>query len=96
MILGIVSLATFMLFLGVPAMILGIIGLKKYPHHNRGFSIAGIVTGAISTLFMVLFALLMIVAFMAGWFATDSWSEPNHNDYRYDRPLFERHGREGA
>lgn len=66
MILGIVSLVTFMVFLGIPAIVLGIIGLKKYPTSNRAFSITGIITGIISTLLMILFTIFLVFAVLVG------------------------------
>ncbi len=59
MVLGVVSLSTFIWFLGIPAIIMGIIALKKYPE-NRGYSITGLVTGIISTLLMIGFTLFLI------------------------------------
>ena len=97
MILGILSLAMFMLFLGLPALILGIIGVKKY-ETNRAFSITGIVTGAISTLIMIGLILLLAFGFFAALMHPSSdWSDPaDHRyydgyDYRMDRGA-----REGA
>lgn len=93
MILGIISIAMFMLFLGLPALILGIIGLKKY-ESNRAFSITGIVTGAISTLIMI--ALIIFVIFAAFIYRAD-YSTPDHHPYYDDyNPRMERGGREGA
>lgn len=84
MIFGVVGLATFMLFLGIPALVLGIIGLRKYPT-NRGFSIAGIITGILSMLGMLAF-----IAFFVLIIAADGFSESGSDfydsqyDHRYD------------
>jgi hypothetical protein len=72
MLLGVVSLSTFMLFLGIPALVLGLIGLKKYPE-ARGFSITGIITGALSIFFMVCFVLFFIVLIVGGAFNEANW-----------------------
>jgi hypothetical protein len=99
MILGVVSLAMFMLFLGLPALILGIIGLKKYPT-NRAFSITGIVTGAISTLIMIGFILLLVFGVLAAVLNADSSSSDSStpsDHYHYDtRDFQDQDGRGGA
>lgn len=52
MVCGVLSLIGFGGLLGVPAVILGIIALNRH-HTGKGLSIAGIVTGAISTVITV-------------------------------------------
>lgn len=86
MLLGIISLATFMWFLGIPALVLGIIGLKKTPQ-NRGFSMTGLITGAISTLFMICSIFFLVLLILLGAFAstdTDTIpSEPTPYQHQY-------------
>ena len=99
LVLGIVSLTMFIWPLGIPAIILGIIGLKKYKE-NRGLSITGIVTGAISTFLMIaslIFVLFIIITaavefdnIQNGIYPDDS-SEQHRDSNRGDwhRPSFE-------
>lgn len=64
MILGVVSLTMLGPISGIPAVILGIIGLSKSP--KKGLSIAGIVTGGISIIItFVAIALLFMLILMA-------------------------------
>lgn len=64
MILGVVSLTMLGPISGIPAVILGIIGLGKSP--KKGLSIAGIVTGGISIIItFVAVALLFLLILMA-------------------------------
>ena len=65
MILGILSLTGFGPILGIPAIILGIVGLKKSPG-DRGLSWAGIITGAISTIVATLLTLALIALIVFG------------------------------
>lgn len=81
MVLGIVSLTGFGLILGIPAIVLGIIALKKKAA-NRGLSITGIVTGAISTLLSLL--LIAFFVFMV-IFAASQPNDPS-SDYSDTRP----------
>lgn len=60
MIFGVVSLTGPGLILGIPAIILAIIALKKKAA-GRGLSIAGLVTGIISTVLSLLFIAFLIV-----------------------------------
>ena len=88
MLLGIISLATFMWFLGIPALVLGIIGLKK-TSQNRGFSMTGIITGAISTLFMICSIFLLVFLILLGAFASSTDTETVPGDsapYQYQYP----------
>jgi hypothetical protein len=85
MVLGILSLAGFGLLLGVPAIVLGAIALKKNMP-NRGFSIAGIVTGGISTVVSLL--VLMFFAFVFVWAVnspSDIYPAGPSGDYYMDR-----------
>ena len=66
MICGLLSVVTFILPLGIPAIILGIIGLKKR-EEGRGLSITGIVAGGIATLILLsLISLIILVVVFAG------------------------------
>ncbi len=63
MILGLISMLGFGLLTGIPAIILGAMALKN-KQGERGFSITGIVTGAISTFFSLLFIIFLIIIFI--------------------------------
>lgn len=78
MVLGIVSLTGPGLFLGIPAIILAIIALKKNTP-DRGMSITGLVTGAVSTL--ISFCVIMFVIFVM------IASIPAETSPRYDMPM---------
>ena len=72
MILGVVGLASLVFFpylmiLCVPALILGIVGLRRVKREGTkgyGFAIAGIVTGALGIL-LVLFALVVAIVILS-------------------------------
>ena len=66
MILGIVSIVTFTgLLLGIPAIVLGIMALRRKVG-DKGMSITGIITGAVSTVVSIIvlgfFIMLMMFA----------------------------------
>lgn len=82
MILGVVSLATFTWFLGIPAIVLGIIGLKKY-NENRGFSITGLITGIISTILFITAIFFFIVLITLGILHADDSSVPRDSSDGY-------------
>jgi len=65
MILGLVSLTGPGFLFGVPAIILGMIALKR-KQGERGFSITGIVTGIISTVVSLIVAVFVIFAIIWG------------------------------
>ena len=65
MITGTLSLTGPGLLLGIPAIILGAISLSK-KQAGRNLSIAGIITGAISTFFSLLFIAFMVMLFVWG------------------------------
>ena len=73
MVLGTVSLTGPGLFLGIPAIILAIIALKKKAA-GRGLSIAGLVTGIVSTVFSLLFIGFIILMII---FSADQPAEPD-------------------
>lgn len=81
LVLGVVSLLAFMWFLGIAAIILGVIGVRRYKE-NRGFSIAGLVTGIISTLLMIGAIIFFIV--MIAIAVTNSDSDMNFDDRGYN------------
>ena len=60
MVLGVVSLTGPGFILGIPAIILAIIALKKNAA-GRGLSIAGLVTGIVSTVFSILFVAFLVI-----------------------------------
>lgn len=62
MVLGLLSLTGFGLILGIPAIVLGIMALKKN-EGEKGFSITGIISGAVSTLFSLV-ALFFVIIFV--------------------------------
>lgn len=94
LVLGVVSLVTFMWFLGIVAIVLGIIGIRRYKE-NRGFSIAGLVTGIISTLLMIgaiLFIITMIAISVLNSDPDNYMNNtPQSSNDRYDRHYNERY-----
>jgi hypothetical protein len=84
MILGIVSILGFGLLLGIPAIVLGIIALKKR-QGEKGFSITGIVTGGIATLVSLLFLLFWV--FVLVIFTSASSHSPSHDTSSSQRQL---------
>ena len=82
LVLGVTSLTTFMWFLGIPAIILGIIGMRRYGE-NRGLSIAGLITGIISTLLMIGAFLLFTVFFIVTILNSDSQGYENSTSTPY-------------
>jgi MFS family permease len=65
LILGIVSYSGFMLLTGIPAIITGVMSLRR-GQKERAMSIAGIILGSIATLVSLLFILLFIVLLIIG------------------------------
>jgi len=84
MVLGTVSLTGPGLFLGIPAIILAIIALKKKAA-GRGLSIAGLVTGIVSTVFSLLFLAFIVLMII---FSADQPSSPDTD--RKMNPEYER------
>jgi hypothetical protein len=64
MVLGVVSLTGPGLLLGIPAIITGIIALKK-KLAGRGLAITGLVTGIVSTVLSLLLCIFMV--FLITW-----------------------------
>ena len=75
MVFGVVSLSGPGLFFGIPAIIMGGIALKR-KQGERGLSIAGIVTGIISTVLSLLFIGLLLFGIIWGM---------NNPEYQDDR-----------
>jgi hypothetical protein len=85
MILGIVSFTGPGLLLGIPAIIMAAIDLKKQPA-NRGFAITGLVTGIISTVLSIL--VIALVVFFSIW----SYQHPeDFQNYYNDTPQQQVH-----
>lgn len=76
---GVVSLLGPGLFLGIPAIILASIALKK-DAPGRGLSIAGLVTGICSTVLSLLLAALL--TFLVAW-AVNNPGAFDDSDYYY-------------
>jgi hypothetical protein len=64
LVLGVVSLTGPGLIMGIPAIVIAIIALKK-KLPGRGMSIAGLITGIVSTVLSLIFLVFMI--FMMVW-----------------------------
>jgi uncharacterized membrane protein len=83
MVLGVVSLTGPGLVFGIPAIILASIALKKQ-QPNRGMSLAGLITGIISTVLSLIFIAIMIFAFI--------WAANNPDQMeQYDRSTHPGH-----
>jgi len=77
MVLGIISLTGPGLLLGIPAIVTGVIALKKKVA-GRGLAITGLVTGIVSTVLSLLFCIFM--AFLIMW----SIAHPGELDRSHD------------
>ncbi|HEX6416033.1 MAG TPA: DUF4190 domain-containing protein [Candidatus Saccharimonadales bacterium] len=87
LITGTLSLTGPGLLLGIPAIILGAISLSK-KQGGRNLSIAGIITGAISTLLSLLFIAFMVMLFI--WGANDpDFQQEWHHEGGSNEQLFE-------
>jgi Na+/proline symporter len=78
MVLGAVSLTGPGLLLGIPAIVTGIIALRRKVA-NRGLAIAGLVTGIVSTVLSILFVLFIILLI---FLSVANGNEP----YQYEQP----------
>ena len=77
MIFGLLSLTGVFVFLSIPAIIIAIVALKK-TSENKGYSITGLVSGIISTVFsLILIAIFTIIVFVAAVSENQSTS-PSH------------------
>ncbi|MET0980120.1 MAG: DUF4190 domain-containing protein [Candidatus Saccharimonadales bacterium] len=65
LILGVVSFSGFFIFTGIPAIITGVMSLRR-GQKERAMSIAGIILGSIATLLSLLFVLFAIVLIIIG------------------------------
>jgi MFS family permease len=65
LVLGVVSFSGFFIFTGIPAIITGIMSLRR-GQKERAMSIAGIVLGSIATLLSLLFVLVVLVIIILG------------------------------
>lgn len=74
LVLGILSLTGFFIFAGIPAIITGIMSLKK-KQKERGMSIAGIIMGGISTLLSLLFIIFFVALIILGVMSEPSTME---------------------
>lgn len=70
MILGLISFTGFGLLTGLPAIIMGVIALKR--PGGRGYSITGIITGSITTALTLLAIIAFIVLIAIGFSLQDS------------------------
>jgi hypothetical protein len=80
MVLGVVSLTGPGLFLGIPAIVTGIIALKR-KLAGRGLAITGLVTGIVSTILSLIFCVFMF--FLIAWGVThpgEFENTPNQRD----------------
>ncbi len=75
LVLGVVSLAGPGLILGIPAIITASIALKR-KLGGRGLSIAGLVTGIISTIFSLLLCLFIIFMIIWGITRPQDFADP--------------------
>lgn len=80
MVLGVVSLTGPGLLLGIPAIVTGIIAIRKKVS-NRGLAIAGLVTGIVSTVLSILFVLFVILLIAVGATHGDPYWNDNGNQY---------------
>ncbi|HEY0964890.1 MAG TPA: DUF4190 domain-containing protein [Candidatus Saccharimonadales bacterium] len=85
MVLGLVSFAGFGILTGLPAIIMGIIALKRPGGH--GFSITGIITGAITTVFTILGIALFIILIAVAANAPESDDGFDTRDEPYQNTL---------
>jgi hypothetical protein len=95
--MGLISLLCgFLMFLGIPAMITGLVAMRRINRSEgrqtgKGLAIAGMVTGALSTL------LMLSVAPVAGYFAwramwdQAAWVESAHNLRLIDQAMANYH-----
>ena len=75
MVLGVVSLTALGPITGIPAVILGIIGLNR--SSKKGLSIAGIVTGSISILITLFVAMLLLFVIVLAASDTEYYEMPS-------------------
>ena len=84
LVLGVVSLAGPGLILGIPAIVIGSIALKR-KLGGRGLSIAGLITGIVSTVISLLF--LLFISFLVVWgILHPDATNTNQQDNPWDSP----------
>ena len=88
MILGIVSLTGPGLLLGIPAIITGIIALKKN-QGNRGLGITGLVTGVVSTVVSLIFFAFIAFLFVWGINHPEELDQPYYQTPEQSERMFE-------
>lgn len=71
LVLGILSLTGFGFILGIPAIITGVMALKR-SQNDRGLSWTGIITGAVSTILSLLFILFVLLLILLAAFSAGS------------------------
>lgn len=90
MVLGIVSLTGFGLLTGIPALILGLIALRRKVG-ERGMALAGVITGGVATLLSLLFFGVMILFIIIGAMSADNSSNqpyyPGDNGSSHSQPF---------
>jgi len=85
MILGIISFTGPGLILGIPAIIMAAIDLKKNTA-SRGFALTGLITGIISTVISLL--IIALVIFFSVW----AYNHPeDFDEYYQESPQTEQH-----
>ena len=87
MVLGVVSLTGPGLLLGIPAIVLAIIALKKNAA-GRGLSIAGLVTGIVSTVFSLLFIAFLVIMMIVSA-NTQNTDKPYHHGPSDNRQYYD-------
>jgi amino acid transporter len=86
LVLGILSLTGFFIFTGVPAIITGVLSLRK-KQKERGMSIAGIVMGSVSTLLSLLFILVLTAIIALGVTSEPSGMQGGEPSFNIDMPV---------
>ena len=88
LVFGVASLVGPGLLLGIPAIIVGSIALKK-DLPGRGLSIAGLTTGIISTVLSIVFIALVVGLFIWGITSSDTYyqdySHPQYEEMPYQQ-----------
>jgi O-antigen/teichoic acid export membrane protein len=78
LVLGVVSLTGPGLLLGIPAIIIASIALKR-GQGNRGLSLTGLITGIVSTVLSVLFITFILFMVMWGIAHSQDFEQPGHH-----------------
>jgi uncharacterized membrane protein len=77
LVLGILAVTSMGLLTGIPAIVFGIIGIKKHPR-EKGMALAGLIMGGVGTLLSViaLVFFIVIIMFSAAYDRTPSQHYP--------------------